>query len=46
MIFALFIKGENTKSRLRDRLELAFGGGGVATGALGLPTFVLMRIPG
>ena len=41
----LIIKGENTKSRPRDRLELAFDGGGVATGAVGLPTSVLMGIP-
>ena len=39
------IKGKNTKSRLRDRLGLAFNRGGVATGAVGLPTSVLMRIP-
>ena len=41
----LIIKRENTKSRPRDRLEPAFDGGGVATGAVGLPTSVLMRIP-
>ena len=35
-------KEENTKSRLRVRLELAFDGGGVATGAVGLPASVLM----
>ena len=39
------IKGENTKSRLRDRLGFAFDRGGVSTGTVGLPTHVLMRIP-
>ena len=39
------IKRENTKTRLRDRSGLAFDRGGVATGAVGLPTSVLMRIP-
>ena len=41
----LIIKRENTKSHPRDRLEPAFDGGGVATGAVGLPTSVLMEIP-
>ena len=40
----LIIKRENTKSRPRDRLEPAFDGGGVVTGAVGLPTSVLMGI--
>ena len=44
MGLGLIIKRENTKSRPRDRLELAFDGGGVATGAVGLPTSVLTRI--
>ena len=36
---------KDTKSRPRDRLEPAFDGGGVATGAVGLPTSVFMGIP-
>ena len=45
MGLGLIIKRKNTKSRPRDRLEPAFDGGGVATGAVGLPTSVLMGIP-
>ena len=39
------VKNGNTKSRLRDRSGLAFDREGVVTGAVGLHTFVLMRIP-
>ena len=44
-ILGPLIKRENTKSRLRDRSGFTFDRGGVATGAVGLPTLVLMRIP-
>ena len=44
-ILGPLIKGENTRSRHRDRSGFTFDRGGVATGTVGLPTLVLMINP-